>query len=550
MRTIRIAVVNISQDATLSVEGFVSPSQLGLFDTPPNQKQVRFGLSIVGLMLAAFILILPARDIQLSEIPAFVPITNTIMILGDLMVATMIYAQATVFRSQALTVLASGFVYSALVLVAHALTFPGAFAPTGLLGAGVNTTAWLAFLWRLALPLSAIPYAVLKSAEPAASLDAERRPARVLPGVLAAIALAALVVVLSTRGHGLLPPLFLDRREGVYPNLVLVNVSTIALTTAAMAILIRKRESVLDMWLLVALSGWLIEQVLNVPLHARFTVGWYGLWGMMFVANLTVTLALIAESTLLYARLARSLGAREREREARMMSMDAVAAAIAHEVGQPLAAVNLSAKTGLEWLTRARPNPEMAIKSFRDTVEAGQRSFAVLRSIRGMFSRGTGGRSDVSLNELVHETVSLLDRVLTAEGVTLQLTLDETLPPILANRVQLQQVLFNLLTNAIESLSATRRGPRSIAIRSVGPDRETVLLEVSDSGAGIEPEKLEHIFDPFFTTKSAGTGLGLSLSRTIIEGHGGRLWASANEDHGATFHLQLPARVRAPMIAE
>ena len=157
-----------------------------------------------------------------------------------------------------------------------------------------------------------------------------------------------------------------------------------------------------------------------------------------------------------------------------------------------------------------------------------------------MFAKGPGAATEFSLNDLVRETASLLDRELAGAKVSLELALDETLPPILADRVQIQRVLVNLFTNAIESLGATRGRPRRIAIRSMPMDGQDVLLEVSDTGTGIAPEEMEHIFDPFFTTKATGTGLGLSLCRTIVEEHGGRLWASRGEEHGATFHLQLP----------
>ena len=297
------------------------------------------------------------------------------------------------------------------------------------------------------------------------------------------------------------------------------------------------------MWLLVALSGWLIQSLLIMTLQGRFTAGWYCLFVMMLFSHLVVMLALIAESNRLYARLALSTAARNREREARLMSMDAVAAAISHEVGQPLTAVTTNAMAGLNWLTRARPDPEKAIKALRATIDAGHRTTDVIKSIRAMFAKGPGTATEFSLNDLVRETASLLDRELAGEKVSLQLALDEALPPILADRVQMQRVLVNLFTNAIESLAATRGRPRRIAIRSVPLDGQDVLLEVSDTGIGIAPEEMARIFDAFFTTKATGTGLGLSLCRTIVEEHGGRLWASPGEKHGATFHLQLRAAV-------
>jgi len=249
---------------------------------------------------------------------------------------------------------------------------------------------------------------------------------------------------------------------------------------------------------------------------------------------------LIAESNRLYARLALSTAAGRREREARLMSMDAVAAAIAHEAGQPLSGVMLSASASLNWLNRARPDRKKAIEALRATIEDGQRTFDVIRSIRAMFARGPGSNTEFSLNDLVRETASLLDRELAATKVSLDMELDEDLPSTSGSRVQIQRVLINLLTNATESLRAIKGRSRRIAIRSVPLDDESVLLEVSDTGAGIAPEKMPHIFDTFFTTKSTGTGLGLSLSRTIVEEHGGRLWASAGEERGATFHLRLP----------
>ena len=368
----------------------MSQDQLGLFDTPPNRQQIRFSLAIVALLLVAFVLILPVRDVRLRQIDAFIPMIDAIMFLGELITATLLYAQATVYRSRALTVLATGYVVAALLLVPHALTFPGAFAPNGLLDAGINTTGWLSNFRRVALAIAIILYVQLRRTDSAKPPGTERPAARIKVGVFAAIALAAAVTVLATSGHDWLPPFFLSRSDVIYAHLVGIESVMFVLFIATTTVLYRTRNSVLDMWLLVALSSWLIQSVLIMTLHGRFTAGWYGLFVMALFAHLVVMLALIAESNRLHLRLALSTSARNREREARLMSTEAVAAAIYHEVGQPLTAVTLNAMSSLDWLTRARPDSEKAINSLRATIDAGHRTSDVIKSIRAMFAKGSG----------------------------------------------------------------------------------------------------------------------------------------------------------------
>jgi len=294
------------------------------------------------------------------------------------------------------------------------------------------------------------------------------------------------------------------------------------------------------MWLLVALATCIAHALLNLEAWGRFTVGFYSQFILLLVSHLVVMLAFIAESNRLYAHLALSTAARRRERDARLMSMDAVTAAIAHEVGQPLAAVGLNTSAALGWLERAKPDVRKAISAVREARVARDRTFDIIKSIRATFAKEPGRATKFNLNDLARETASLLARELAASKISLNLALDEELPPIIADRVQIQRVLVNLLTNAIESLRAVTGRPRILELRSEPVSESFVLLQVSDTGPGIEPAEIEHIFDAFYTTKATGTGLGLPLCRTIAEDHGGRLWATGGEPHGAKFHLRLP----------
>jgi signal transduction histidine kinase len=529
---------NIGLFDTLATRG--SRGNLGLFDTAPDRRQTTLSLTVIAALAIALPVMLTLPDIRYREVDAFIPTADAIFFLSDLIIAALLYAQATVFRSRALTVLASGYVFTALIFAAHAMTFPGAFSQEGLLGAGVNSSAWLGISWRAALPIAVILYIALSRADLADVRATERPAPQIVTGVLLAIALAGAVTVLATRGLELLPPVLSNRSDVVRSNLLWVNLVLCSLCGTALVMLIMRRRSVLDMWLLVAIAAFQVHNLLNMQILARYSLSFYCQFGVQLFSHLVVLLALIAESNRLYARLALSTAARSRERDAQLMSMDALTAAIAHEVGQPLTGLVTSAMAGRCWLTHEPPDREKAILALRATIDAGNRTADVLTSIRTVFSKDQIRATEVSLNELVRETASFLDRELAGEGVKLELRLDEELPPVLADRVQIQRVLVNLFTNAIESLGARRSGPRRIAIRSAPVNGQNVMLEVSDTGIGIQPEEMTRIFDPFFTTKATGTGIGLSLSRTIVEEHGGRLWASAGPRHGATFHLELP----------
>jgi signal transduction histidine kinase len=457
-------------------------------------------------------------------------------VVNDLVTAILLYSQAAVFRSHSLMALAAGYLFTALLAVVHALAFPGAFASTGLLGAELSSASWLVVFPRAGFSLAIIVYAALK---PSTTLRFRRASTAIAISVGTVVVISAALSVLALRGSDFLPPLISASHAWIYSNFIPVVVGLIALTIAAMVMVMRVQKSRLDVWLLLSLVAWLMHQLLVISTTGRYTLAWYFAYGLGLCSHVIVTLALTAEASQTYAKLAMSLRDRNQERDARLMSMDAVAAAIAHEVRQPLTAIVTNASAGLRWLDRVPPDFEMARQSLQFSVDQGHRASDLIDSIRSVLSKRANERLTFSLNDLVRETVLMLDQELVRRKVSLALALEEALPLIIADRMQIQQVLVNLLTNAIQAVGDTHGRFRRIVIRSATSDQE-VLLEVSDNGVGIAADQMEHIFDFFFTTKASGSGVGLSLCRAVIEEHGGRVWASRGEKHGATFHLQLP----------
>src|SRR5262249_14048027 len=224
----------------------------------------------------------------------------------------------------------------------------------------------------------------------------------------------------------------------------------------------------------------------------------------------------------------------------RSAAIGQMSASIVHEINQPLAAMVMNAETGLRWLAKDTPNVEKAARSLKNIVGDGNRASQVVETLRAMFKKETSNRTSVDINEAIREVLRLLHIELQEHEVLTKTTLKEGLPRVMADRVQLQQVVFNLIRNGIEAMSWTAPGSRMLRLRSEGSDTGECIVAVEDSGPGIEPEKLQRIFEPFFTSKSKGMGMGLSVCRSIVEAHGGRLWVAGNTSRGAEFQFALP----------
>jgi PAS domain S-box-containing protein len=227
----------------------------------------------------------------------------------------------------------------------------------------------------------------------------------------------------------------------------------------------------------------------------------------------------------------------------RVTTMSELAASLAHEIKQPIAAAVTDANTCLRWLTRDNPDVEEARQTASRMVKDATRAADIISRIRTLFKKGTLERELVDVNEVIREMIVLLRNDATQYSISVRTELAQDLPQIRGDRVQLQQVIMNLINNSVDAMKDVE-GMRELAIKTLQSENEHLLLSVSDTGVGLPAQK-DQIFNAFFTTKVYGTGMGLAISRSIVESHGGRLWADDNSPRGASFYLTLPATTEA-----
>jgi len=223
----------------------------------------------------------------------------------------------------------------------------------------------------------------------------------------------------------------------------------------------------------------------------------------------------------------------------RVTTMGELAGSIAHEIKQPIAAVHTSANASLLWLAREQPDIAKAREAILRIIQDATRASEIISRIRVLFKKGESERERLDVNQVIREMVSLMGSEAVRRAISIQTTLATELPQVRGDRVQLQQVFMNLMLNGMEAISDGNAGG-ALTITSQRNSGGQVLVSVSDTGIGLPAERADKVFETFFTTKPQGTGMGLSISRSIIESHGGRLWASGNAERGATFQFTLP----------
>jgi signal transduction histidine kinase len=401
--------------------------------------------------------------------------------------------------------------------------------------------------WHAGFPVAVVCYAVLTDR------DAGRSRTRALPSILlsvaAVVALVVVLIALATAGEPWLPRIM----QGTHytPVMIFVVATVWSMSLAALlAVFVRRPHSVLDIWLMVVLWAWLCDIALSAVFNAgRFDLGFYvgRLYGLS--AASFVLAALVLETAVLYGRLARSLDSERQEREHRLREMRSelihvsrltelgqMVSALAHEVSQPLTAVGnyLRASRRLVEIGETGKAQNALAKAASEVTRATE----VVRRLRDFIRKRDSARCAEDLGAMIEDSVALavIGAARTEVGVELRLHPQASMGMI--DKIQIQQVLLNLIRNAIEAMAGRPR--QSLVIATLPSANGMVQLSVADSGPGLPAEVRAKLFQAFVTTKSAGMGVGLSICRSIIEAHGGRLWADDDSSPGTVFRFTVP----------
>jgi signal transduction histidine kinase len=492
----------------------------------------------VVIILAISALIAPFVNLQIGRIDSVLPVVQTVLSAADLLTAILLFAQYSVQPHRALLVVASGYIFGGSFAFLQTLSFPGAYAPNGLIGDVYNTPAWFFVLWYTTFPLSVLTYALLKDRGKISRTSTTASMAITLICVFGTIALLSWLVIGEVE-H--LPRFFTAGLTLQTPLSNQFNVGLALFGCLVLLVLFVRRRTVLDLWLMVtlfaALPNFLVAAYAG---SARFSLGWYAARGFALIASCMLLSVLMTEMTVLYSRLASALVMQRRERANRFVSIDAATAAIAHEIKSPLGAITLNANTAQQELVAQSPRLDEINAILKDIEEDSLRVSETITSVRGLFKDATDQPATISIEDVARQVLRLLQHELQFNEVLVATEFRVEVPLVRADPVQLQQVILNLFKNAIEAMASTPPNGRRLNIGTRLERNSFVLLSVQDTGTGVPPQDQDRVFEAFFTTKLAGMGLGLAICRTIIERYEGRLVLAKSGPQGSIFEVTLP----------
>jgi signal transduction histidine kinase len=525
----------------MTIQSPPEPARLSVASVPATPGQRRAALAFsVGIACAA-LLIAYVGLIPLPRSDGFIPAVQGVIAAIEFITAVLLFAQYATEHSRALLVLAAGYLFTTVIVVAHTMTFPGAFTPSGLLGAGPQTAAWLYVVWHVALPAAAWGYALLKR-RPLAPAGIDATPAvAIRRTVLLVVPAAALLTWGAVAVSDSLPTLVTSATTFA-PTASVVTALPLAASVLAFALLWRRRTSVLDEWLLVAVVASVAETALVVFVGAsRYTFAFYAARPLAVAASGAVLVALLSEMAGLYFRLTTAVNALQRERANKLMNLDVVVSTIAHEIKQPLTVIT-TCTTIIDNLLR---KPKLDVDDVRlnltDISSASHRIGETIDSLRGLFRNPQEAQRLVDVNELALDSLKALSAELSGNQIVVSTELDKDLPRVLGHRGQLREVFVNIVQNAIDELARSHDRARTLRIRTTCVQRNRVSITIEDSGGGIAADRLPNLFTASVTTKAGGMGLGLSLCQMIVDRHNGQLSVSSDAGKGARFEVSLPA---------
>lgn len=512
---------------------------------PASPSQKRFAAVVVVVSATAFMAAVPFARQPLTPVPAFIPFYEAALVTNDLITAALLFGQFGFFRWPPLLALAAGYLFTGLIAVAHALSFPGLFTPSGLLGAGPQTTAWLYMFWHAGFPLFVIAYAA--GTRHAAGTRRQLRGA-LLPVLTCVVGVALAVVLLTllaTAGQRMLPAIMSG--NGYTSSMLTVVGITWLSSIAGIAFLWRRHpHTVLDVWVMVVLWAWVFDVALSAVLNAgRFDLGFYAgrIYGL--VAASFVLVVLLVENAKLYNRLGQRSRELERARQAALEAEQAKGAFLAtmsHEIRTPMTGV--MGMLELLSLTRLDREQRATLAIVR---ESGQSLLRIIDDILD-FSKIAAGKLELrpeaaSIPEVVTRVSNVYSGNASSKGLELRQAIDPRIAPSLRfDAVRLQQILGNLVSNAIKF---TESGTISIDVQLLEANEraQVIRLTVEDTGVGISPEDRRKLFTPFAQagrrTSPSGTGLGLSISRRLAELMGGHLEMESTIGIGTRMSLTL-----------
>jgi signal transduction histidine kinase/CheY-like chemotaxis protein len=527
----------------------------------PGRGEQRLALTVILLSVALFVPVIPFARIALPRIPAFIPSYEAALAINDLITAILLLGPFNRLRSRALLVLACGYLFDAIIIVAHALSFPGVFSESGLLGGDPQTTAWLYLFWHGGFPLFVLAYALLgeRPGEESAVRGSTSRALLLAIGFV--VSAAAASVLLATVGHDYLPVVM--QSGGDYSLLITKGVSPaiwLLSLLALGAVWRRQPRSTLDLWLIVVMSAWLLDVALSALVgSSRYDLGWYAgrIYGLL--AATFVLGVLLIETYLLYGRLTDALAiaearnvelVRSQEQLAHAQRLEAVGqltGGVAHDFNNLLTAI-----IGSLDLIVGNAGAESRIGKLAQTaLKASARGARLTQQLLTFSRRQVTRPETVNPNRLLSDFEGLLHRVAGA-GVEIILRLDALLDPTCIDTAQFEAAILNLLVNSRDAIGGSGR----ITIETANVVLDTafaaenpevspgtyIMVAVSDTGGGMAPETASRAFDPFFTTKDVGKGSGLGLSQVygFAKVAGGHVKIDSEVGVGTTVRLYLP----------